>query len=332
METIIIFGATGTVGAYAALHFKALGYNVIAIGKRSSDGGFFEKYFIKYFSCDISQKKSFDKLPKKIDVIFHFAGMMPAKMSGYEENIYVDSIINGTINILNYGIKSGMRKIVFSQSISDILYLFGSKFPISADVEMKFPLIGDHSMYSICKNTSVNIIQHYAATYNFSHYILRFPTIYAYRESPYYYVNGKKKILGYRKLIDDAQNSRDINVWGNPLLEKDMVYVKDLLSILEGVIDTRFDGGIYNVGSGCGTSLDSFIDAIIEVFSPVDKKSRKIYLKDKSSSPQFILDISKTVKELNYAPQYLTPKLWLEDFKLEMNLNTFFMLNRCINE
>lgn len=34
------FGATGNLGAYVALHLKAVGYDVIAVGHRKNDNGF----------------------------------------------------------------------------------------------------------------------------------------------------------------------------------------------------------------------------------------------------------------------------------------------------
>ena len=34
MKTVIVFGATGNLGAYIALHLKEKGYNVIAVGRR----------------------------------------------------------------------------------------------------------------------------------------------------------------------------------------------------------------------------------------------------------------------------------------------------------
>lgn len=323
MEKILIFGATGTVGAYAALHLKELGYEVFAVGRRKSDNGFFKDHDIKYISCDISKVEDFEILPTKIDVIFHFAGMMPAKMSGYSQNAYVDSIFSGTLNILNYAVASKVERFVFAQSIADIQYLFGTTEPISPDVEMKNPLVGDHAIYSICKNASVNLIQHYAATYNFKHFILRFPTIYAYRESPFYFVDGKEKWLGYRLIIDNAMKGKDIAIWGDPSKKKDMVYIKDLLSILEGTISTSYKGGIYNVGTGIGTSLEEFIRSVITVFSPKSSISPVTYLPNKPSSPQFVLDISKTIRELNYNPQYLSSESWLMDFKVEMNTHKF---------
>lgn len=42
-RNVIVFGATGAVGAYTCLHLIACGYLVIAVGHRHSDNGFLQK-------------------------------------------------------------------------------------------------------------------------------------------------------------------------------------------------------------------------------------------------------------------------------------------------
>lgn len=48
MKNAIVFGATGQLGCYSALALKENGYNVFAVGRRSSDGGFFETRGIRF--------------------------------------------------------------------------------------------------------------------------------------------------------------------------------------------------------------------------------------------------------------------------------------------
>lgn len=66
MKTILIFGATGTLGAYISLHFYKLGYKVIAVGHRKNDNDFFADYTIPYYSVDITKEEDFKKLPNDI--------------------------------------------------------------------------------------------------------------------------------------------------------------------------------------------------------------------------------------------------------------------------
>ena len=162
MKKIIIFGATGLIGGYTTLYLKEKGYDVIAVGRRKSDNGFFATKGIPYYSVDISDKNNFNILKDEtsIDVVVHFAGVMPAAMKGYHPEIYVDSIVKGTLNVLNFCLEQKVDKILFSQSRADSNYLMG-KNPIPSDIIKKFPLKGDHAVYSICKNAAVDMIEHY---------------------------------------------------------------------------------------------------------------------------------------------------------------------------
>ena len=50
MKTIVIFGATGGIGAYTALYLHEAGhYKIIAVGHRKSDNGFYSQYGIKVY-------------------------------------------------------------------------------------------------------------------------------------------------------------------------------------------------------------------------------------------------------------------------------------------
>lgn len=326
METIIVFGATGSVGVYTTLFLKEKGYDVIAVGRRKSDNGFFQKYGISYYSVDISKKEDFQVLPQSnVDQVLHFAGAMPARMEGYNPSSYVDSIVMGTLNILEYMRDINISKIIFTQSISDILYLFGSKKAISPDVERKFPVTGDHSIYSISKNAAVNLLEHFYFQYGIKRFVLRLPTIYVYHPNPFYYVNGERRWMGYRYLIDRAIKGQNIELWGNPNSEKEIVYVKDFVNLVYNCVQSSLDGGVYNVGSGVGVSMKEQIEGIIDVFSPIGAKSQIIYKPDMPSSPQFILDVSKTIADVGFNPQY-DYMAYLHDFRKEMYDEPFKLL------
>lgn len=265
----------------------------------------------------------FEYLPDgNVDAIVNFAGAMPAHMQGYKPYDYLNSIIIGTMNILEYAKEIGVNRIVFSQSISDVVYKFGSSEPIHNDTYMKFPLTGDHSVYSISKNTAVYLHQHYQAEYGIQTYILRLPTIYAYHPNRFYFVNGQKKWLGYRLLIEKAYIGDAIEIWGNPENKKELVYVKDFVKIVEGALITSTPGEIFNVANGFAISFEEQIKTMISVLNPPDKESSLVYKPEMPSSPQFILDVKKTKELLKYTPTY-DCKQYFIDFDKERQLQRF---------
>lgn len=323
MKTVLIIGATGTIGAYTALELKEKGYNVIATGRRKSDSHFFKNHGINYHPLDISLKEDFVNVKKdKIHAIIHCAGIMPARMIDYQPKKYIESILSGTLNVLDYAVSVNANRIIFTQTRADSSYLMGTTNPIPADIEKKFPLNGDHSIYTICKNAAVDLIEHYFHEYGLKRFILRLPTIYAYHPDPYYYVNGEKRWMAYRLIMEQAKRGEKIEIWGDPSRQKEITYIKDLTQIFEKCIETKIEGGTYNVGRGIGVTLEEQITGIVNVFSQPENKSKIIYKPNKPNARQFIHDISKTEEELGYVPKFDYLSL-LKDFKMEMKLNRF---------
>lgn len=323
-KTIVVFGATGTVGAYTCLYLAEHDYKVIAVGHRASDNGFFADYGIAYYSVDITKKGEFSKLPvNDVFAVINLAGMLPARMKGYHPQQYIDINVTGCLNILDYSVKIKASRFVYSQSISDVAYLCGSKNPIPSDAPSKFPLNNDHSIYSISKNAAINLVEHYSAKYGFKYFLLRFPNIYLYHPNPKYYVDGEEKWQGYRLMIDKAIKGEPISIWGDPKRVHDIVYVKDCCQIIEKCISTLdAPNGMYNVGTGIGTTLEEQVRGIVEVFSPKEHPSQISYNPNKPDSTEYIFDISKTQKYLGYKMRYNYIS-YLQDFKKEMELQRF---------
>ena len=168
-------------------------------------------------------------------------------------------------------------------------------------------------------------MKHYQAEYGIKSFIFRFPTIYAYSPFHYYYPNGKKTLRPIYRFIELAQNGEDLELWGDPNYSTDMVHVYDCSQMFCKAIESELNGGFYNVGTGIPVTLQHKFEAIIEIFSPAEKKSRIIYKPEKENSGGFVMNIEKAKRELGYKPVYTIEKL-LEDYKKEMQINRFIEL------
>lgn len=321
-KTVCIFGATGLVGAYAAIGLKRAGWSVVAVGRRSCDNGFFRDEGIEYVSLDVKNASGFSNLPGTIDKIVHLAGPMPSKMRGYSPEQYVAEIVNGTLNVLNYARAARASSIVFSHTRADSNYLMGGTDLIPDDIVRKFPLRGDHAVYTICKNAAVDLLEHYFHEYGLKRFVLRLPTIYGYTPDPHYCVDGQPRPMGYRIIIERAVRGLPVEIWGDPLKRKEIVYVKDLVELIRCALDSDRDGGVYNVGTGVGVSLEQQIRGIVDVFSAGGRRSEIVYRPDLPDGRQFIHDISKARTELGFSPKYDYIAL-LRDFKRDMDINPF---------
>ena len=324
MKRVIVFGATGNLGANISIYLQNIGYEVIAVGHRKNDNGFFADHGIKYYSVDIEKQSDFKILPvDNIYAVLHFAGMLPAVMEGFSATPYIQSIIQGTLNVLEYTRMVGADRIIFPQTLFDIRYLFGSKIPIPADSQRQVPE-GDHWMYVIAKNAACDMIEHYYNNFGIKRFIFRLSRIYLYHPNPYTFTDGKKVLVSDRALIYKAIKGEPIEVWGDPYRVLETISIYDFLRIIEKALVAVVGGGIYNVGSG-GTTLEERVRGIVDVFSPKNNKSEISYCPEKPNGTQFVLDITKTKLELGYEPKFSWYD-YLVKFKKEMEIQPFAKL------
>ena len=143
-------------------------------------------------------------------------------------------------------------------------------------------------------------------------------TIYLWSQDDTYYVDGIKKTIGYRHIINQAVKGNTIEMWGDKTRKKDMIYVKDFCQMLYKATFAEIDSGYYNVGTGIGISLEDQIKGIIEVFSEEGHQSLIKERPDLPNAPQYIMDITAAVNELDYHPQYDYISM-LKDMKIIMN-------------
>ena len=277
--------------------------------------------FVKYYQVDITKKEEFQKLPKDVYAVVDLAGTMPARMKGYEPQKYIDVNITGTLNILNYCKENKADRILFAQSFGDIKD-HSEKHPVlHPDMERKFSFTSDHTIYVMTKNFAVDMIENYHEMYGLKRFIFRLPTIYLWSPIDNYYVDGKIRKIGYRTLIDKAVAGETIEIWGDKTRKKDMVYVKDFCQMLFKALFVKRNEGYYNVGTGIGTTLEEQIKGMVEVFGKDNHKSKVVERPDMPNAPQYIMDITAAVNELEYAPKYDYISM-LKDFKKEMEKAT----------
>lgn len=319
MKNIVVFGASGDTGRYFIEYFlenyNGNEYQVVATGTRETDC--FDSLGVPYYQVDITNKSDFDKLPKDVYAVVNLAGLMPARMKGYDPYKYIEVNIIGNLNILEYCRKSGADRILFAQSFGDIKDWAEEKLVLTADMPRNFSYTTDHTVYVMCKNFAVDLMENYYQMYGLKRFIFRLPTIYLWSPVDHYYVDGEIRKIGYRILIDKAINGEDIEVWGDASRQKDMVYVKDFCQMLFKALFVDRTCGYYNVGTGVGTSLLEQIKGIAEVFGEEGKKSNLIMRPDKPNAPQYIMDITPAREELGYVPKYDYITM-LKDFKKEM--------------
>lgn len=327
MKKIVIFGATGNVGSYLTLYAKSFfedsDFKIVASGRRTTD--VFDGIGVEYVQADITKQADFSNLPQNdVYAVMLLAAQIPSYMDKYDARKYLDSIVIGGYNVLEYARKVGADRILYTQTVFDVS-LYPHDHIIDPYDKPNFSYKGDHAVYVIAKNSMLELIEHYHQEYGLRKFIFRLPTIYGYSPYPYYYPNGVKTKRPLYQMIERAIKGETLEIWGDPTYSKDMVHVYDFSQMLCRAVLVDRTSGYYNIGTGIPVTLEEQIRTIIEVFSPKDHPSKVVYRPDKKSGGGFLMDISNAIKELGYTPQYSCRDLF-EDYKREMELNRFEQL------
>ena len=329
MKKILVIGATGNVGSYftkyAVENLSKETYTVVASGKRA-EANVFSTMGVEYISVDITKPEQFERFPKKdVYAVVLLAAVIPAYMDGYHPEEYIESIIKGTYNVLEFCRINKVDRILYSTSCYDV-WEYPKDMIIKPDMPKKFSYTGDHAMYVICKNTALEMLEHYHQQYGLKTFIFRFPTVYSYSPNHYIYPNGVKTLRPLYKLIFNAMEGKPLEIWGDRNYAKDMLHVYDLAQMLCKAITVQtISKGFYNCGTGIPVTSQQQMEAIRDVFCPPDKKSDIICLEDKPAGGGLLMDVQNAKDELGYEPVYDVVKLF-EDFKQEMQINRFLEL------
>ncbi len=324
MKKIIIFGATGSTGVYLTDYLCEKlkdKYEIIAVGRRKTD--YFDRFGIKYYSVDVCSKEEYKQIPTDdVYAAVILSGVLPARMKGYTPEDYVDVNIKGTLNIMEHLKHSGINRVIYTISISDLHGYLPENKEFLPDMPIRYKYGTDHTIYAITKTAATQIIKTYFHDFGIRYFILRLPNIYLYSPEKEYYVDGELRKISYRYIIDRAINGEDIELWGNPDQKRDIVYVKDFCQFIYKALFADCESGYFNVGADLMVTMRDQIEGIIKVFSPKDNPSKIIPCPEKRSCDDSHMNIDKARELLGYEPEYDYIS-YLEDYKKEMNSDRF---------
>jgi len=329
---IIIFGATGFIGLYTAEVFIKKGYQVLGLGRNSQAGALLEQMGSEYLEFDITRPDDYEKLPRTgVEAVIILAGLLPANARvdlHKDENAadYFSVNVIGEINILEYCRKNGIRKVIGNSSYADVSGAWGKRYPITEDEPRDFSFTGDHAIYIISRNAACDVMEYYNQQHGLQCAWFRFPPVYGVGPHGTIYVNGTARKSGYVTFIDNAIEGKDIEIWGNAHLKRDIIYVKDVAKAYVMATESDETYGLYNMTGHVQIDLQEQAETIIDVFGG-KKKSRITYCPEKgNSTPPFLYSMDKAKRDFGFVPQFDTFRKMMEDYKAEQDSGRWNLL------
>lgn len=304
MKTILITGGSGFIGSnfihYIFKNFDDM--KVINLDKLTYAGNPENQKKVEnnenysFVKGDICDQTLVDNLIKENqpDYIVNFAAESHVDRSIKEPNIFVETNVLGTANLLNSARQNlDMTKFKFLQVGTDEVY---GTLP-EDEPEIKFtestPL-DPHSPYSASKASADLLVKSYYDTFGFPALITRCSNNYG----PYQF---PEKLIPL--MIHNALTGKQLPVYGDGRNIRDWLYVEDHCDAISNVLMKGSLGGVYNIG---GNNEIMNIDIVKMILDVLKKPHNMItYVKDRlGHDRRYAIDATKIKVELGWEPKY----------------------------
>ena len=300
MKSILITGGAGFIGSHLVDRLMAEGdWQVTVVDdfndfydpstKRANIESHLANSNFQLIEADIRDgnalAKAFDN--RRLDGIVHLAARAGVRPSLKEPRLYVETNINGTMNLLELARTHNIKQFVFGSSSS--VYGLNPKVPFNEND----PIFNPISPYAATKAAGELICHTYAHLYNMRIVCLRFFTVYGARQRP------DLAIHKFAKLINEG---KPIPVFGDGTTRRDYTYIDDIIAGVRAAIDyDKSDYEVINLGESRTVELKELI-SLLE--SALGKRAEIDWLPTQPGDvPQTFADVSKARGLLGYDPQ-----------------------------
>lgn len=193
----------------------------------------------------------------KFDIVIHLAAQAGVRYSLENPQAYIDSNIQGFINILETCRKFPVKHLVYASSSS--IYGNNTKIPFSTSDVVDNPI----SLYAATKKSNELMAHSYSHLFNIPTTGLRFFTVYG----PW----GRPD-MAYFSFTKNIISNQAIDVYNNGNMKRDFTYIDD---IVDGIIkvmnlppkkknenSNKVPYKIYNIGNNQPIELKEFINIL----------------------------------------------------------------------
>ena len=294
-------------------YMEKCGYRIFMSPKKIGlvgGSGFIGKNFKKLFEDkaeikDISRKNQAVSQYSKEQLEQAFAGcdsivIMAAKKVDPKEKqslmLYEDNvrIVENTLIACN---KLGIKNIVYLSS--RCVYAAAQKTPIAEGGEIR-PI----NYYGISKYAGELLCGYYNRTYNTNIKILRLSQV----------IGNDKNGYMIDRFMENAEKGQPLTVYGKSVGRRDYIYVKDACRAIWASLYKYDICGVYNIGSGVGTTSLELAKAVINGFNS-SSRIEMLTKKQEDTSISY-LDMRKAKEELGFSCEY-SPAEAFYDLKKE---------------
>lgn len=237
---IVVIGGNGFIGSAFIRYANAHGADIVNCDYRKP-----EKMCagVKYITCLHEDVCFYRDMLDEDDVviILKWKGVPATCMEN--GRALIENNIVGTMFLIEACIEKRVKKIVFASS-GGAIYGNQDELPINENVQAR-PI----SLYAVQKLMVEEYLRFVARTNEIQVIILRISNPYGPGQKPF---NGQGIIATFMAC---SLLGRKAEVWGSLKCFRDYLYIDDLAECIYMCVNKDIDSGVYNVGSGVGTTI-----------------------------------------------------------------------------
>jgi UDP-glucuronate 4-epimerase len=276
---------------YARLHQLGIEKESASVFSKNSESTLHGSR-MQFIRMNIEDRIELPKLFKSynFDIVCNLAAQAGVRYSIDNPEVYIDSNINGFLNVLECCRHHNVKRLVYASSSS--VYGNTDKIPFEETTNVDLPI----SLYAATKKSNELMAHTYSHLYKIETIGLRFFTVYG----PW----GRPDMAMF--LFTDAiLNNKPIDVFNNGNLSRDFTYIDD---IVQGVVSTLLKDSknsnlykLYNIGNGKPVQLLHFIESLEKILDIIATKNM-LPMQD-GDVYQTFASTSKLEHDFEYKPQ-----------------------------
>ncbi len=243
--------------------------------------------FIKLDLANMDQMESLFK-KEQFDAVCNLAAQAGVRYSLENPHAYIESNIQGFMNILEGCRQNGIKNLSYASSSS--VYGLNKEQPFKTTDQVDRPI----SIYAATKKSNELMAHTYSHLFGISTTGLRFFTVYG----PW----GRPD-MAPMLFADAILHDREIKVFNQGDMSRDFTYIDDIVDGCIKVIDTPNEKDlyqIYNIGNNAPVQLMDFIKALE---NSLGREAKKEYLPMQPGDVKSTYaDVSGLINDFDYKP------------------------------
>jgi len=285
---ILVTGGAGFIGSHAVDAYLEQGHDVVVIDDLSTGKRENVHPRAKLYPMDIRDEKLEGVFAtERPEIINHHAAKASVRESMVSPMLYADVNILGSLNLLQLSRRYGVKKFIY---ISTGGAVYGEPEYLPADEAHRVQPLDP---YGASKAAFEHYLPLYQANYGIPFTVLRYANVYGPRQDPL----GEAGVVAI--FAGQMLRGEQAVINGSGEQERDFVYVGDVAQANILALD-RGDGGVYNIGTGTGTSIN-------EIFARL--KAATAYERAAVHGPpkagevfKVYLNVDRVARELGWQP------------------------------